>query len=471
MITIRILIFLIFSIVSVSPKVFSADSNYYQQKLYTILPDKAAHHENLGVYVKSLTTGKTLIKYNYKMPFIPASNNKVITSFAALNLLGKSYRYKTSFYSGGEITNGLVYGGLYVKASGDPTIDLERLESIVTDFSDKGIKEIKGNIYLDDTIFDGLEYGKGWKDDWRGDYYCPPIGSFTLNYNTIDIKITPTSVGKPARIEIFPEAFRVKIVNNADTSKHSSMLSARLDKKDEYLTVSGRINYRSSGQRFTISINDPTEYFANVFSHLLKAHGIKFDGKVLRGKIPKWANEFYSSDSEPLYDIITDFHKDSINIIGEALIKTIGAKFGKEPGTWEKGTRVVLDYLKSIGIDEDIKYVDGSGLSKYNHVSPYTIVSVLSNAYSSKLFSKEFISSLPIGGVDGTLKKRFRESDLRGKIIAKTGYLNGVRALSGFVNTNSGDVLAFSIISNGLGWKAKAFQNDLLRLLVDCCKK
>lgn len=446
-------------------------SDYYQNKLNSILPDSAVNNDNLGVYVESLTSGKAIAKYNQKKSFIPASNNKVITSFAALNLLGKAYRYKTSFYSGGEITNGTVFGGMYIKASGDPSIDTERLEAIVKDFKEMGIKEIKGNLNLDDSFFDDRVYGDGWKEDWRGDYYCPPIGAFSLNYNTIDIKVSPGKIGKEARIEVFPETFKVRIVNNAETSYKSSSLSAKLDKNDEYLTINGRINHKSAGQRFTISINNPTRYFGVVFSNMLVAHGIEFEGDVMRVEIPKWATRFYSSNSSPLHEIITHFNKDSINIIGEALVKTIGANFSEEPGTWENGAKVITDYLKSRGMKEDIIYVDGSGLSKHNSVSPYLIVKVLADAYKSDSYSKEFVSSLPVSGVDGTLKRRFRERGLRGRIMAKTGYLNGVRALSGFVKTNSGEVLAFSIISNGLGWKAKAFQNDLLSELVDCCKR
>lgn len=446
-------------------------SDYYQNSLTRLLPEKALNNDKLGIYVESVTTGRTILKYNHKKSFIPASNNKVITSFAALNLLGKSYRYKTSVYSGGEITNGILYGGMYIKASGDPSIDTERIEAIVKDFKEMGIKEIKGNIHLDDSYFDDLSYAQGWKEGWRGDYYCPPIGSFSLNYNTIDIKVTPGKIGKQAKIEVFPEAFKVGVVNNTETSHKSSALSAKLDENDEYLTVIGRINHRSGGQRFTISVNNPTRYFGVVVSNMIVENGIKFEGDVIRVKTPEWATKFYVSSSPQLSDIIADFNKNSVNIIGEALVKTLGASFSEEPGTWENGSKVITDYLKSVGMDGEITIADGSGLSKNNSVSPYLLVKILSNAYNNSSLSNEFVSSLPVAGVDGTLKKRFTHGNIKGKVLAKTGYLNGVRALSGFINTNSGEVLAFSIISNGLGWQAKAFQNDLLTELIDCCKK
>lgn len=449
----------------------SPASDYYQNRLRGLLPEKALNRDNLGVYVESLTTGETIFKYNHNKSFIPASNNKLITSFAALNLLGKNYRYKTSFYSGGEITGGVLYGGVYVKGSGDPSFNTERLEAVVRDFTNEGIREIKGNIHLDDSYFDNMLYGSGWKDSWRGDYYCPPIGTFSLNYNTIDILVTPGELGQSAKIEVIPSQFKVKIVNNTETSGKSSALSAKLDNNDEYLTVNGRINHRSGGQRFTISVNNPTRYFGVVLSNLIRESGIKFDGDILRARTPSWATKFYTSDSPPLHEILVDFNKDSVNIIGESLVKTIGANFTEAPGSWEKGSKVIEAYLKSMGMDGELTIADGSGLSKENSVSPYMLVKILSKAYGDSSFSEEFISSLPVAGVDGTLRKRFRHGKIRGRVMAKTGYLNGVRALSGFVKTETGEVLGFSVISNGLGWQAKSFQNDLLEVLVDCCKK
>ena len=146
----------------------------YQSKFTALIPQSARGNGKLGVYVKSLKNDQVIFQYNENINFIPASNNKVISSYAALSLLGKNYRFKTEFYTGGEINDGTVFGGLYIKAYGDPSITTEDLISIVTKMKAMGIKRIKGDIYLDDTYFDNVEYANGWKSEWIGDYYCPP---------------------------------------------------------------------------------------------------------------------------------------------------------------------------------------------------------------------------------------------------------------------------------------------------------
>jgi PBP4 family serine-type D-alanyl-D-alanine carboxypeptidase len=189
----------------------------------------------------------------------------------------------------------------------------------------------------------------------------------------------------------------------------------------------------------------------------------------VEGGVPRWATLFYTHYSDPLSTIITEYLKNSVNIIGENLIKTLAAEFRGVPGSWENGSSVISEFLNNIGIKDGFKVVDGSGLSLLNRVSPKTLTEVLSYAYTNRIIASDFIDSLPIAGVDGTLKKRFRESDVQGRVMAKTGYLNNVRALSGYVFTKQGDVLVFSILDNGLGWKTKEFQSSLLSELVGCC--
>lgn len=464
---IRILLFI--AVLTVVFDSSFAVSDQYSNRLNSIVPQNARQNNNLGVYVESVTTGEPVFAFNHKKNFIPASNKKLVTSFAALHLLGKSFSYSTEFYSGGEIRNGVLYGGLYVKAGGDPSIDTKRLEHIVYELKNRGVAEIRGNIYLDDTYFDQQKYAEGWMDRWIGLHYCPPVGAFTLNYNTVDVKVTPTKVGNPPVVEVSPKAFRVQIINNAVTSNHSSALTARLDERNEYMTVGGRINARSGSQLFTISISSPTDYFGNVLTNLITEKGIRFEGEVKRREVPDWATLFHTMESPPLYEILSDFNKNSVNIIGESIVKTIGANFTQTPGTWDNGSRAITDFLQSMGMQDEIIIADGSGLSRNNSISPYMLVKILTAAYSEQSLSKEFIATLAVSGIDGTLKNRFNDSRLRGNIIAKTGYLHGVRALSGYIYTEKGEILAFSIISNGLGWETRAYQQDLLTLLLSCC--
>ncbi|MGI9553309.1 MAG: D-alanyl-D-alanine carboxypeptidase/D-alanyl-D-alanine endopeptidase [Thermodesulfobacteriota bacterium] len=441
----------------------------YQSQFSALIPQSARGNGKLGVYVKSLNDDRVIFHYNENKNFIPASNNKVISSYAALSLLGKDFRFKTEFYTGGEINDGTVFGGLYIKSYGDPSVTTGDLVSIVLKMKAMGIKRIKGDIYLDDTYFDNVEYANGWKNEWIGDYYCPPIAAFALNYNTVDVSVSPTKIGNSPRVNIEPESYILNINNKAVTSKHKSSLIVRLDPSGKLLNISGRINRKSGPQKFTISALEPATYYGLVFRNLLLEQGIEFDGQIVRKEVPPWSSVFYTHYSEPLHVIINEFNKDSVNIIGETLVKTLGAEYVGTPGTWEGGSYVISKFLKESGIGGNVEISDGSGLSRYNQVSPKVLATILSEAYNRSNFSYEFLSSLPVAGVDGTLKKRFRGSRIKGRVAAKTGYLNGVRALSGYVFAKDGNILVFSVISNGLGYKAKAFQNELLLQLIDCC--
>lgn len=464
----RNIIFVLLLLVVCVPTSAFTKTNY-QKKLINLVPQEARGNGKLGVYVKSLSTGKVLFEYNPNKTFIPASNNKVISSYAALSLLGKNFRFKTEFLTGGELNKGTLFGGLYVKAYGDPSITTDDLIRIVRELKSKGIKRIKGDIYFDDTYFDNVNYGKGWKRAWRGDYYCPPIDAFSLNYNTIDVTVSPRKRWESPIVEITPSAYFPNIKNTAESSKYKSKLIVGQSSTGEEIFVKGKINVNSRPQKYTISVMEPVSYFGLVFRNLLVLEGIEFDGQIRRKQTPQWATVFYTHYSMPLHEIINDFNKDSVNIIGEALVKTLGAKYVGPPGSWENGSYVISEFLKDSGIGSDISIADGSGLSRFNRVTPKELATVLSRAYSKSDFSYEYMSSLPVAGVDGTLKKRFRRSKIKGKVSAKTGYLNGVRALSGYVFAKDGNILVFSVISNGLGWKAKTFQNELLSELVDCC--
>ncbi|GIW46598.1 MAG: D-alanyl-D-alanine carboxypeptidase [Deltaproteobacteria bacterium] len=444
---------------------------FSQANLYHLIPKEAASNGKLGVVVKSLTQGKSVFEYNSDKLFIPASNIKVITSVTALSLLKPDYRFKTELYSGGEILNGILYGGLFIKGYGDPTLTTQDLSLMVYKLKEMGIKEIRGGITVDDSYFGQDRYGKGWKKQWRGNPFCPPIGALTLNHNKYKVHIRPSKPGKAPVVELEPKGTSVNVINNAVTGGRKSTVLIRRLEEGRTILIKGRIPLKASPAVFEVTVSNPAIYTGSVFKKLIEDSGIKVQGFISTGETPTWANKLYTHLSEPLYTIINQYNKNSINLIGENLFKTLGAEILGPPGTWEKGSKVVSDFLrKAVSVEDEFNIVDGSGLSLLNRVSPQTMIKVLEFAYINKPIFSEFISSLPIGGVDGTLKRRFRMSEVEGRVIAKTGHLNNVNALSGYLITKKGEILVFSILANGLGWKAVEFQNALLTHLVDCCE-
>ncbi|MBF8302470.1 MAG: D-alanyl-D-alanine carboxypeptidase [Candidatus Dadabacteria bacterium] len=463
--------FLVLVLLSSSQIVFSNSNSEYYHKILQSIPKEALSNGRLGVVVKSLTTDELIFQYNPDKLFVPASNVKVLTSVSALSILKPDYRFKTVFYSGGDVTQGVIHGGLYIKGYGDPTLSTQHLETIAEEFKSLGVKEIKGGITVDDSYFDNVRYGKGWKEKWKGDVFSPPISALSLNYNTFYIKVYPSKPGRIPIVALEPKGTNVNVINKAITTNKGGRLTAVWLEGGKTIKLDGSISRRTPSYTLEITTRNPTLYAGSAFKRILDDAGIRVEGYVTVGVVPDWAGVLYTHFSDPLYLIIAEFNKNSVNIIGENIIKTLGATIIGEPGTWEKGTEVVSNFLHEIGIKDSFEIFDGSGLSLLNRVSPNAITDVLEYAYNNQVISLKFLNSLSIGGVDGTLKKRFRRSEVEGRVMAKTGHLSNVNALSGYLFTKSGDVLVFSILANGLGSKATSFQNSLLGELVDCCGK
>lgn len=414
--------------------------------------------------VRSADTGRTVFRYNSKKEFIPASNNKILSSIAALSILGKNFRFKTEFYLGGGIHSGVGHGGLYVKGFGDPTIDIRKFREIAGRIKALGITRIDGGIYLDGSYFDDTLYGQGWDPEWFDKGFCPPVTAISFNYNSAKIKISASGVqGAPATVRTEPAEFPFTIKNKVSTRLKRSGVRAQYNERNE-LIVSGYVSSRKKAETLELSVPDPFFYFGGTLKQVLEKEGIEVSGPIERRRVPRWTGKIFTHYSEPLDTIIHEYNKESVNIIGESIVKAIGAEFSGTQGSWKAGTRAIENHLRRIGLNGNFSVVDGSGLSRLNRVSPEDITHALAKAYDDPDISEEFLASLPIAGVDGTLEKRFR--NLKGKVYAKTGYLEGVRSLSGYAFGKNGRVYVFSIISNGVGTKVKKLQSLLLRELV-----
>jgi len=461
-----LLIFFLFALFA-SSQVAQSANDKYATSVAPLLNQNPSKNGKLGVVVKSLTTGETIYEHNPDKMYIPASNEKIITSVSALSLLGKDYRFKTEFFSGGEISNGVLHGGLYIKGYGDPTLSEGHLGYIVFQLKQRGVKEIKGKFIVDDSFFGKNRYAKGWKEEWKDDFYSPAISALSFNYNIIELKVYASKPGNRPAVKIEPRGSNIEVINKAVTSRKKGALKTTWQ-NDETIVLSGIIRPKAT-VTLKIPVLNPTLLTGNVIKNAIQEAGIKVSGPLVSDKVPRWANIIYTHYSDPLSSVITEYNKNSVNIIGENLMKTMGAQYKGIPGTWDKGSVVISEFLKEVGIKNGFIIVDGSGLSMLNRVSPETLTDILSYAYEDKLIATDFLESLPVAGIDGTLKKRFRQSEVQGRVRAKTGYLNNVRALSGYVFTKKGDVLVFSILSNGFGWKTKELQNDLLGQLIECC--
>jgi len=428
-----------------------------------ILDAPALARATLAVRVDLLNTiPLTLYGRNSTKLVMPASNMKLLTLAAAADRLGWDFRYTTRLEMAGTIEGGALRGDLIVVGSGDPAITASggpapAFATFAEGLKRAGITRVDGRIIGDDNAFDDEELGPGWAWDYLSAGYAARSGALSYNDNQITVRIAPgAAAGEPARIEAVPAGHGLTLVSGivtVDAASGASIDVFRLPGSDR-LTLSGTIRVGATAVNRTVSVDNPTRFFADALRLSLEAQGIAVrDGAWDVDDVadrPPAANRrtLATYESAPLAELAKILMKVSANFDTENVLKTVGLVVRQE-GSTAAGRSAARETLTSWGIPPD-SYVmyDGSGLSRYNYVSADAIVRLLTHVWQSERLRGPFIASLPIAGRDGTLANRMRGTVLEGKVEAKTGTIANVRSLSGFLETRSGQRLVFAMIAN-----------------------
>ncbi|MFN8577879.1 MAG: D-alanyl-D-alanine carboxypeptidase/D-alanyl-D-alanine-endopeptidase [Candidatus Sericytochromatia bacterium] len=409
-----------------------------------------------SISIMSLRDGRIIYQNNQNKPLAPASNLKLITSAAALTLLKPEHKFKTVMYGDSYIYAGKLNGNLYIKGFGDPDLTAERLWRTVRKLKNTGIKEITGDIIADESFFDSKEIGEGWKVARYGDsVYSARISALSVNRNTVEVWIrSGDKNGTKGIVTLDPENDFFEVDNKTYTGGgYSRMIISRQvlpDGRNKVL-VKGSVPLGSHSEVNRINLDNPALYSGYVLAKILEKEGIKIKGKVKKGVTPPKAVELISTNSRTLSSIVYDFNKHSVNIIGEILLKYLGATFRGLPGSASKGYEVIKKdfFERMLKIDtKDFSMADGSGLSPLNRITSEQFNKVLSYMYKQIDLQSDYIASLPVAGADGTLRKRARRTAGERKYRAKTGFINGVSCLSGYTFSKDGEPIAFSIMMN-----------------------
>ena len=424
-----------------------------QAEIEAILSDPLLASSNIGMKVVSLGTGEVLYEKDAKKLYHPASTMKLITAATALVKLGPNYRFRTTLYMG-YLEDGQISRNIYLKGRGDPLFDSDDLERMVEKLVEMDIKEMQGDIVVDETYFDAVRWGKGWMwDDGPIGGYYPHLNALTINRNGVLVHISPGSkIDDPVRVHLDPPTQYMKIVNEATTVGHSEKTRLTIERKDgsteeNVLMVGGVIAIGQAEMNRRVDVLDPALYCGSLLQEMLANRGIAFQGKVRYGEVPAEATEIVTHISPPLSRILWEMNKPSDNLIAELLLKTIGAELRGTPGTAEKGLGAISGFLNEIGIDwEHYTLADGSGVSRYNLVTASLLTDLLVYMFRNFAVMPEYLAALPVGGVDGTLRRRMRGMKAEGILRAKTGTLRGLTALAGYTTTADGETIAFSII-------------------------
>lgn len=439
-----------------------------QAQLATVFNGPVMAHGTWGVHVRSLDRGDTLFAHNAGKLMMPASNMKILTLAAAAEQFGWDHTFKTSLETAATVQDGVLRGDLLVRGGGDPTIstrgkrDQQLFDEWAVALKAAGITSIEGRIIGDDQALDDQGLGPGWSWDYLEAGYAAPVGALQYNDNTADLRVAPASAaGEPAIVDLTPGSGLI-VVNHVRTiraapegARASIDVQRRIDRPQ--IDITGMVPVGGEAITRTVAVLNPTLYFAHSLKSALIARGIAVTGDAVDGDdvAPQLMAQssverrvLVTTTSAPLRDVAAVLMKVSQNQYAETFLKTLGAARGGL-GTTTAGRRAAAETFRAWGIPDD-GYVmsDGSGLSRYNYVTPSVITTILGRMHQDPRHREAFAATLPIAGKDGTISTRMRRSRAEGNAIAKTGSIANVRALSGYVKTRTGETLAFSILAN-----------------------
>lgn len=426
-----------------------------------------------GCLVESLDDHKVVYERDADLRLMPASNRKLFTTAAVLGLLGPDFAISTPVLAAGPPdATGTVTGDAYLRGAGDSALGPADLDTLAKAVAAGGVKHIAGGIVGDGGVFEDGPYGTNWGWDTLNDDYAPAIDGLDANDGVVTIDVTPgASAGAPASYTIDPPTSVQPIDDEATTVVAGGPVdvTVRHPWRKDVIVIAGAVPV-GGHKRVEIPVADPVLFTADLFRSALVKAGVTVDGPASTGQTPSTASTVLAAHkSPPMSAYVALMNKPSDNLLAESLIRVIGvAKSGH--GTYDAGDDAEMAYFKSAGLDvADITLDDGSGVSRRNYVTARSVVDLLVYETGQPTFAA-FLDSLPVAGVDGTLRHRFKGTAGASNVRAKTGTLTGAAALSGYFTGKSGRRYAFSLIMNnytGTADEVRDVQDNVVVDLID----
>ncbi|WP_198351536.1 D-alanyl-D-alanine carboxypeptidase/D-alanyl-D-alanine endopeptidase [Streptomyces typhae] len=461
-----------------APAGADSDRSGLPEAIDTILGDPRMEGGAASVVVADAATGRTLYQHLPSGRLMPASNTKMLTSAAALELLGPDHRFRTDVLTTGDRHGPVLKGDLYLRGTGDPTTLAKDYDRLAERVAEAGVERVAGRLVADDTRFDDRRQGDTWGADDESSYYAAQISALSVapdtdyDTGTVVVEVAPgAAAGDRPRVTVTPKTDYVDIDLRARTvaAGGSDTLAVERQHGGNTITVTGTVPVGGATTKEWITVWEPTRYAAAIFRDALAAHGVRVSGPTKAGiAAPEGARALAAHDSMPLKDLLIPFMKLSNNMHAESLTKAMGHKATGRPGSWGDGIAAIAGYLKTAGVDPgDLRQVDGSGLSRKNNVAADQFIALLRSAKGEPWFA-DWYRSLPVACDPdkfdgGTLRSRMCGTPAALNVRAKTGTLTGASALSGYVTDAGGRELVFSIILNNyLPASVKALEDAIV---------
>lgn len=397
----------------------------------------------VSVAVIDLGSDRLVLEQNPDTPRSPASTIKVLTTFAALDLLGPAYTWHTRAAVRGEIEAGVLDGDLILQGGGDPYMPLERWWNFAQSLRSRGLKDIHGNIIIDNTAFSLPTEDPGEFDGRPNRTYNVLPDALMVNFQSIEFRVVPDAAARRIEIIASPAPVNLTIDNHVRfAAGRCGGAAGRVDFKVasenwDRVVFSGALSPHCAERSFTRVLLQPATYAFGTFVELWREQGGEFSGRLHVEASPADAKPLLSFDSLTLGEIVRLTNKFSSNLMARQLLLTLGEEHSGSPATLDKGAAAIEEWGRERGLDLAGMDIDnGSGLSRRTHISAVQLARVLSAAYHSR-YAPEFLASLPLAGVDGTLRSRMRTAP-QGAVRLKTGHIDGVSGVAGYVTTAAG---------------------------------
>ncbi len=432
----------------------------FQNTLNELLTQPEYKHSIVGIQIEDISSGEVLFELNSEKLMIPASTMKLVTTAAALEILGADYRFVTKIGFSGKVTEKKLDGDLIVVGGGDPALGSEYFRNeyenphFLNVWAQKlkaaGISQVDGNLILDGSLYDSENIPPTWVWEDMGNYYGAGASALTVYDNLFRITFSSPEKAEELTqiISTYPKMEGIEFINNVLSSDINSdqayVFGSPLDSKRE---IRGTIPKNQSSFSIKAAVHHPEELLAKDFiSHLAKA-GIFIKGEIKFEKVdPEKFQAVYLQESPTLTEIIKVLNHESVNLFAEHLVKQIAVeKTGV--GSREKGIGIIQEFWKSKGVEMPFFMEDGSGLSHFNAISPAQFILLLKYMFNESKNKEQFYASLP-GIGDGTLSGFSKENFRNNVLKAKSGSMTRVRCYAGYLTSDSGKTLAFSFMFN-----------------------
>ncbi|HEX8987096.1 MAG TPA: D-alanyl-D-alanine carboxypeptidase/D-alanyl-D-alanine-endopeptidase [Rhodocyclaceae bacterium] len=425
----------------------------------------------VAVYVQELGTAVPRIAVNAARPMNPASVMKLVTTYAALGMLGPAYTWKTEARVDAPVKDGVLAGNLYIRGSGDPKLTFEQFWLLLRQVRALGIREIEGDLVLDRSIFQVPAVDEGAFDDQPLRAYNVAPDALLVGFKAIRLALIPDAAARSVQILAEPQPANLDVVNrvrlgNNGCGDWKEGLRADLARHvDRFrLVLTGSYSASCGQKNWVLGLMPHEQYVRGVFEELWSELGGNIKGGVRDGVAPADARVVGTIESPGLAEIVRDINKYSNNVMARQLFLTLGLESGKRPARPADAEAVVREWLAAHGLSfPGMVLENGSGLSRQERLTAEDLGRLLQAAWKSALMP-EFVASLPLAAVDGTMKKRFNGNGAAGQMHIKTGTLEGVKAIAGYVLDHNGrNQAVVFIINHPNAQAAQAAQDALLQ--------